>query len=213
MARHRCVAVALVALVALRLATMGADGADAARAPTTTCVRSTGDVDRNRVPRSVSDLVEQSDAVVAVRVAGKEKLLSRDGGDRGSSISFLMGSKAHIEDVFKGDVSRASPLTIHRRVLGYDLESALEQSVCANGHTQALEPGARYLIGLVADDAERWYAAAGPYSTIPLRSRKQQLVAVAAPCPVGGTDCDGFPYTLAGQTYGSLKAEVKAAAR
>jgi hypothetical protein len=32
-------------------------------------------------------------------------------------------------------------------------------------------------------------------------------------CKVDGPECMQFPYTLAGQTYGALKAEAKVAAR
>ena len=65
---------------------------------------------------------------------------------------------------------------------------------------------------MTSDDRARWFAAAGPYSTIPFRLRGDRLVAVDE-CPVDVSDCDGFPHALAGQTYGSLKTEVKAAAQ
>ena len=211
MARHRSVAVALVALVGLSTSGIAApDLGAASAAPTPQCEFPSGYAEYNSIPRSVADLIEHSEAVVAVRVTGNEKLV--DSRATGGSTLYVMRSKARVDDVFKGDIEPSTNIAIHRGVIGYDLKGALAESVCMVGMEQALTAGSHYVIGLVHDDEARWHSAVGPYSTIPFRMRNGRLVAFDD-CRVDVTDCDGFPYTLAGQTYGSLKAEVKAAAR
>src|SRR5262245_28824328 len=69
--------------------------------PKPACSRPSGVADWYRAPSSVSQLVEQSEAVVKVRVVGDEKLATTSGGN-GTSTVFVMGSKARVEDVFKG---------------------------------------------------------------------------------------------------------------
>jgi hypothetical protein len=95
---------------------------------TRSCTRSTGDVDRNRAPFSVSELVEQSNAVVAVRVRAKEQLVLQQSS--GGSISFLMRSPVRVDEVVKGALESPAQLDLHRMVIGYDLDGALEQTRC-----------------------------------------------------------------------------------
>jgi hypothetical protein len=110
------------------------------------CTNASGYADRNRVPRSISDLVEQSDAVVTVRVTGNEKPVASQ--IAGASSLSLMRSKARVENVFQGDVDPTTNIDLHRSIIGDDLDGALAQSVCMVGAAQALTPGSRYLIGL-----------------------------------------------------------------
>jgi hypothetical protein len=207
--RVRALGLAVAVVAAVGTASSAAEPRPRA-ATTPKCMYPSGYADWNDAPSSVSDLIEQSVAVVTVLVTGKEKPVSSQ--NTGGSTLFLMRSKTHVENVFKGDVEAMTNIDIHRSVIGHDLDGALAQSVCMVGETQALLAGSRYMIGLVRDQDGRWYAAAGPYSTIPFRVRGDRLVALAN-CPVAVTDCEQFPYTLAGRTYATLKAEAKAAAR
>jgi hypothetical protein len=207
MTRYRCVVVALVVVSVASLLVIDAGVVAAKSEPA--CSRASGYADFNRVPTSVASLVEQSDAVVAIRAGGKEQLVTQVGS--GSSISFLMRSPARVDASVKGDIAASAVVDLHRIVIGYDLAAALAQSRCMVGQAPRLVPGTRYIIGLVRGYEGRWFASSGPYSVIPLRERDGRLVAIAT-CPVDTTDCEQFPYTLAGRGYRSILREARAAA-
>jgi hypothetical protein len=206
---RRSVVLAVVVIAASSAFQVGADAKNSHPNATSTCAVASGYADYNRAPRSVSDLVEQSDAVIGLRARGEEKLALQQSS--GSTISFLMRAPVRVEEVVKGDFEPTTAIDLHRVVIGHDLEGALAQSRCMVGAAQRLVSGSHYFIGLVQDDEGRWFAASGSYSTIPLRERGGRLVAVAD-CPVDTSDCQDFPYTLAGQSYRSIVREARAAA-
>ena len=145
---------------------------------------------------------------MAIRARGEEQLVTQVGS--GSSISFLMRSPARVDASVKGDLAASEVVDLHRIVIGYDLDAALAQSQCMVGQAQRLVPGTRYIIGLVAATkgaGSRFLARTRSFRSA---TRDGRLVAIAT-CPVDTTDCEQFPYTLAGRGYRSILREARAA--